>query len=275
MASGNGGTTARADRLGEILGAYFVAVEEGRAPSREELLAQHPDLAAELADYFGEQDRLDRMVAPLRPPGEPASTALDSLTLDLATVPHVLLRDTEPVSDGDPLLQPLSPEMPALADRPARLQLFGEIARGGMGAILKGRDVDLGRELAVKVLLEAHQGNPEIVRRFVEEAQIGGQLQHPGDRPRLRARHLRRPPALFRHEAGQGADAGQPAGRANPSPAGRRCPQGRMRVDVPPCEAALTPTHSRWERETVPTSPASCPSSSRSARRWPTPTPGA
>jgi serine/threonine protein kinase len=30
------------------------------------------------------------------------------------------------------------------------------------------------------VLLEDHQGRPELVRRFVEEAQIGGQLQHPG-----------------------------------------------------------------------------------------------
>ena len=61
-----------------------------------------------------------------------------------------------------------------------RYQLQGEIARGGMGAILKGRDVDLGRDLALKVLLESHQGNPEVVSRFVEEAQIGGQLQHPG-----------------------------------------------------------------------------------------------
>ena len=56
-----------------------------------------------------------------------------------------------------------------------------------MGAILKGRDPDLGRDLAVKVLLEAHRDNPDLVRRFVEEAQIGGQLQHPGDRPGLRA----------------------------------------------------------------------------------------
>jgi serine/threonine-protein kinase len=61
-----------------------------------------------------------------------------------------------------------------------RLQLVGEIARGGMGAILKGRDVDLGRDLAVKVLLETHQGKTELTQRFVEEAQINGQLQHPG-----------------------------------------------------------------------------------------------
>ena len=49
-----------------------------------------------------------------------------------------------------------------------------------MGVILKGRDVDLGRDLAIKVILDEHRDAPEIVRRFVEEAQIGGQLQHPG-----------------------------------------------------------------------------------------------
>jgi Flp pilus assembly protein TadD len=61
-----------------------------------------------------------------------------------------------------------------------RYQLQGEIARGGMGAVLRGRDVDLGRDLAVKVLLEKHAHRPEVARRFLEEAQIGGQLQHPG-----------------------------------------------------------------------------------------------
>ena len=49
-----------------------------------------------------------------------------------------------------------------------------------MGAVLRGRDVDLGRDLAVKVLLERYAHRPDIARRFIEEAQIGGQLQHPG-----------------------------------------------------------------------------------------------
>lgn len=60
-----------------------------------------------------------------------------------------------------------------------RYQLFGEIGRGGMGAVLRGRDVDLGRDLAVKVLLEKYANHAEGARRFVEEAQICGQLQHP------------------------------------------------------------------------------------------------
>jgi serine/threonine-protein kinase len=49
-----------------------------------------------------------------------------------------------------------------------------------MGVVLKGRDADLGRDVAVKVLLEVHRGHAELERRFVEEAQIAGQLQHPG-----------------------------------------------------------------------------------------------
>ncbi|MFN3189980.1 MAG: protein kinase domain-containing protein [Aureliella sp.] len=72
-----------------------------------------------------------------------------------------------------------STEIPK-TDSDSRYQLHGEIARGGMGAVLKGRDVDLGRDLAVKVLLDKHRDNPELLERFVEEAQIGGQLQHPG-----------------------------------------------------------------------------------------------
>ena len=64
-----------------------------------------------------------------------------------------------------------------------------------MGVVLKGRDVDLGRDLAVKVLLEKHRDRPEMVRRFVEEAQIGGQLQHPGIVPVYELGRLRRRPA--------------------------------------------------------------------------------
>jgi serine/threonine-protein kinase len=83
---------------------------------------------------------------------------------------------TVPASD----LAPLPKVGPGPAAASQRYELSGEIARGGMGAVLRGRDRILGRELAVKVLLEAHEGRPELARRFVEEAQVGGQLQHPG-----------------------------------------------------------------------------------------------
>lgn len=50
--------------------------------------------------------------------------------------------------------------MPLKEEAGDRYRFDGEIARGGMGAVLRGRDVDLGRDLAVKVLLEKY-----VVRR--------------------------------------------------------------------------------------------------------------
>jgi serine/threonine-protein kinase len=245
MNGDNGGTTARADRLGQILGAYFVAVEDGKAHSRAELMRQHPDLASELAEYFAEQDRLDRMMAPLHAPGPPASSVLDDLTASLGAVPRVVLTETEPAADGGPLVLAHSPEIPALAERPARLQLFGEIARGGMGAILKGRDADLGRELAVKVLLEAHEGSPEMIRRFIEEAQIGGQLQHPGIVPvhELGTFPGLRPYFAMKLVRGRTLAALLAEQISSFSP-GKKLPEGRMRVEEPERVGWVKPTNS-------------------------------
>jgi tetratricopeptide (TPR) repeat protein len=107
--------------------------------------------------------------------GRPAEAPRSSLD---ASQRPVLLRPAE--DDSDHAVLPGSDAMPPKSETGDRYQLFGEIARGGMGAVLRGRDVDLGRDLAVKVLLEKHAERPEVVRRFLEEAQIGGQLQHPG-----------------------------------------------------------------------------------------------
>jgi serine/threonine-protein kinase len=61
-----------------------------------------------------------------------------------------------------------------------RYEMGDEIDHGGMGAVFKGRDRELDRDLAIKVLLEEHQDNPDVVQRFLEEPRIGGRLQHPG-----------------------------------------------------------------------------------------------
>ncbi len=68
----------------------------------------------------------------------------------------------------------------ALGGSADRYQIVGEIARGGIGSVLRARDPHLGRDLALKVLLDHHRDRTDLVDRFVEEAQICGQLQHPG-----------------------------------------------------------------------------------------------
>ena len=100
--------------------------------------------------------------------GDGNHSVLRSFGNTLDEVPHVSLRESKAEGD-DPITRPTSPEIP-IHQPDSRYQLHGEIARGGMGVIIKGRDTDLGRDLAIKVLLECQQDNPEVVRRFVEEA---------------------------------------------------------------------------------------------------------
>ncbi|MCB9872313.1 MAG: protein kinase [Planctomycetes bacterium] len=59
--------------------------------------------------------------------------------------------------------------------------MLGEIARGGMGIVLRVRDGDLRRKLAMKVVRdEGAAADARTIGRFLEEAQITSQLDHPG-----------------------------------------------------------------------------------------------
>ncbi len=87
---------------------------------------------------------------------------------------------TPSVSPADEGRRGESVEGGALPRNHASYRIVGEIARGGMGVVLRGRDEELARDVAVKVLRSELRDDETIVRRFVEEAQIAGQLQHPG-----------------------------------------------------------------------------------------------
>jgi len=91
-----------------------------------------------------------------------------------------ILQRLEEQGQEVPRVQLPGADLPGHASSNERYQIVGEIARGGVGRIYKGRDTDLGRDVAMKVLRDEHLGSAEMVHRFVEEAQIGGQLQHPG-----------------------------------------------------------------------------------------------
>jgi len=171
--------------LGELLRVDLeLRRRAGEKPTVQEYLERFPDHAAMIDAVLLEAVRPnitgDGEPLPGSMTGGPDRSQLGNLLDMLAQVtgsaPHVLLRDTDAVHE-EPVVRPSSPELPRDS---GRYQIVGEIGRGGVGSVMKGRDPDLGRDLAVKILLDEHQDAPELVRRFVEEAQIGGQLQHPG-----------------------------------------------------------------------------------------------
>ena len=82
---------------------------------------------------------------------------------------------------------PNSAKKPTTSQRPLsapraedRYQLLDNFAHGGLGNIWRAKDSIIHREIAFKELLPKALNNPRIVERFLEEAQITGQLEHPG-----------------------------------------------------------------------------------------------
>src|SRR5687767_8240391 len=138
----------------------------------------------------------------MRAPSQPESEDLLEIGLRLAFGAVEVPPDPSPVSDftilraragitSDVLLrEPPEGNSPAGAtdigpgsvgpQEVGSYRILGEIARGGLGVVLRARDRELGRETAMKMLLEDRRGEPQLVRRFIEEAQIAAQLQHPG-----------------------------------------------------------------------------------------------
>jgi serine/threonine-protein kinase len=69
---------------------------------------------------------------------------------------------------------PLAP-----GDKLGPYEILGLIGKGGMGEVYKARDSRLGRDVAIKVLLQERVSDPERKRRFLQEARAASALNHP------------------------------------------------------------------------------------------------
>ena len=61
----------------------------------------------------------------------------------------------------------------------ANYEVISKIGEGGMGEVYRARDTKLGRDVAIKVLPAALSADAERLRRFEQEAQAAGALNHP------------------------------------------------------------------------------------------------
>jgi len=97
-----------------------------------------------------------------------ATVTISDVTITAPQDPGPTIQEVAEASDGVSV---------KFADA-GKYEVGHEVARGGMGAVLQAKDRMIRRGVAMKVMLRA--GADESVARFVEEAQITGQLEHPG-----------------------------------------------------------------------------------------------
>src|SRR5262245_46705973 len=102
------------------------------------------------------------------PAGEPTAEQPDALTRDPS--------DPTTVQAG-------SPAGTAVPVAPPGYELLEEVGSGGMGVVYRAREVALDRDVAVKILQERFPVDSPSARRFLDEARITGQLQHPAIPP--------------------------------------------------------------------------------------------
>ncbi len=85
----------------------------------------------------------------------------------------------------DPSRAPLTPSVqaPVPLTPKQRYTDLGTLGEGGMGTVLLCEDVQVGRRIALKKLKGSRGNNASAMARFVREARVQGQLEHPAVLP--------------------------------------------------------------------------------------------
>ena len=134
-------------RLVEVLDAYLAAAQEGNAPARDVLLAEHPELAEDLEACLASLEFIRQA--------------------SLITPPFVADDEAVEASEGEAGIGDLGD-----------FRLIAEVGRGGMGVVYEAVQRSLNRRVALKVLPFAAAMDPTQLRRFQTEALAAAQLHH-------------------------------------------------------------------------------------------------
>ena len=125
--------------LGEIMDEFIDAVREGRTPPLNQYVARYPELEPDIRDLLP-------MVAMVEhnPPSEVAAELQDS----------------------------------KIPSQVGNYEILAQIGRGGMGVVYRARHIELGREVALKILPTSALADSVSEQRFQREARAAAALHH-------------------------------------------------------------------------------------------------
>jgi len=167
--------TGESRRAATILASFLQDLGADTA-AFEALCRRNPRLDAELREAFADWKAVRALLA------DPTKS-IDSLGKLVE-----LLRSRRPQSGADPAVMGAAiaglNELEARLRRSDRYRKRERIAKGGMGVVSRAWDEELRRFVAMKTLSGSEERDGSVwhqrFARFVEEAQVTGQLDHPG-----------------------------------------------------------------------------------------------
>ena len=176
---------------------YLKSCDSGELQSREEFLAQFPEIAPQLKELMDAADMFGRIT------GESSAVDLEDVPLNFSQtgVPFSISSEVTSQAPRDPSAETIGLNFPEDEDPAVTLPMANRaqgdpgptlpydlgdylllevIGRGGMGVVYKAHQNELDREVAVKMIRSGMLASEAEVKRFYTEAQAAARLHHPG-----------------------------------------------------------------------------------------------
>ncbi len=164
------------DPLDEAFAAYLRSCDAGELSTREEFLAQFPELADELKKLMEAADMIGQYTTTIerKPPGVDDETIVANVAVA-----------GDPVEDDPGVTLPMPNRAkgdpgPTLPFDLGDYMLLEVVGRGGMGVVYLAKQHELDRHVAVKMIRSGMLADDGEVRRFYTEAQAAARLHHRG-----------------------------------------------------------------------------------------------
>jgi serine/threonine-protein kinase len=154
-------------------------------PVNDKTIADSPSTAAD-------RDIMSRTVHLDSPESKSPQLTGQSEAQNLPTVKATTSGDAERIGTAPPpddpsatltLLAPSGDPPPPPQERPIPVingyEILGELGRGGMGVVYRGRQVRLNRPCALKMILAGAHADPVAALRFLAEVEAVARVQHP------------------------------------------------------------------------------------------------